>query len=97
MNSQTADASQRGTDLAWSVSMQSLRRAFHQELDYLDILISTPFRVLERQLQPIRAAWRPDAEVAMQAVEGMVRLPLQILADVTKDSVESSAPVSQEK
>jgi DNA-binding response OmpR family regulator len=97
MDLQTTQASASASVQPSSISVDSLRRALHEELEYADVLVSTPFRVLQRRAHLIEAAWRPEAEDAIRAVEGMVRLPLKMLADMTEASNTATVPDPQVK
>ncbi|PSR20318.1 MAG: hypothetical protein C7B45_15420 [Sulfobacillus acidophilus] len=97
MDAKVTEAGESASIRSWPISLYSLRRALHEELEYVDTLASIPFRVLDRQVHRSEAAWQPEAEDAIRAVEGIVRLPIKILVGLTEDSNSARRTTPPEK
>lgn len=65
-----------------SLSVNSLNEAIRKELQYFDLAVATPFRVVRRSFRENSAPWAQGLEQLTWAIEGMARIPVKVLQAV---------------
>ncbi len=73
------DGSQKHDDAGHDLSVNSFNEAIRKELEYLDMVVATPFRVVRRSVGENQASWAQGLEELTWAVEGMARVPVKML------------------